>query len=820
MKKLFLYYLFFLSTSLFAQQKNYTSSEIFHRLQKLNVVGNVMYVAAHPDDENTLLITWLSNEKKVRTAYIAMTRGDGGQNLLGTEQGSMAGLLRTQELLKARSVDGGEQYFTRAIDFGFTKTTDEALLTWGKEKVLADLVWQIRKFQPDVVINRFPPDERAGHGHHSASAVLAAEAFDAAADPTKFPDQLRYVSTWQVKRLFWNHFGRGFTNAAPEAENSLMLSIGDYNPILGKAYTEIAAEARSMHRSQGFGAAKVRNERTEYLTLIKGTPAKTDMFEGIDLSWKRLKGGEAIEQLIAKTLTEFNFTAPENSLTNFVEIYKAIASLEESVYKTQKLSEIKELILACSGLWFEANPTTNMVSRGDSLQFFVQLTNRSKNPITFQSFVLDGKIFSVDKQLAYNKQFEQKSAIVVSNETPFTTPYWLEQKPEKGFYSVSNQELIGLPFTPPALQVTFNFILNDVPLSFTKPLQYKYVEPSFGEIYKPLEVRPAVLVSLPQKVYLFNGIPKTVEVKVTASTSNQKGEVMLSLANGWKVLPTSQPFELKKKNESKIVRFDVTPPTNVSETDMKAIAQVGSMRFDKSLNEINYEHIPPTILLTESSAKAIKLSIVKKGNKVGYIAGAGDEVPAALQQIGYEVITINEQNFQQELSKLSTILIGVRAYNTEDWLALKQAELMRFVENGGTLVTQYQTQAFYGRLKTESVGPYPFTIGRERVTNEEAEVKFLQPSHPILTTPNKITQDDFIGWIQERGLYFANNWSDKYQTILAMNDKGENAQEGSLLYTSYGKGHFVFTGLAFFRQLPAGVPGAYRLMANILSLGK
>ncbi|MCF8325822.1 MAG: PIG-L family deacetylase [Leadbetterella sp.] len=825
MKKLCLLVLLFYCTKIIqAQPKALSSSEIYQNIQKLNTVGNAMYIAAHPDDENTLLIAWLSKEKKVRTAYMAMTRGDGGQNLIGSEQGEYVGLLRTHELLEARKIDGGEQFFSRAVDFGFSKQTEEALSTWGKDKILEDLVYQIRKFQPDVIINRFPPDARAGHGHHSASAVLAAEAFDAAADPTKFPEQLKNVKVWQAKRLVWNTFNRGFTNAEPTDGPFIKLPLADYSPLLGKSYSEIAAEARSKHRSQGFGSAPTRNERFDFAINIKGEPAKEDIFDGIDLTWRRIQGGEPIGKALDDILSQFDFTSPSKSVKSLIEVYKAIEKTPESIYKTNKLSECLNLILACSGIYCEANAATNMISPGQTLKVFATAVNRSNLDVKIENFKIYGaasKDSVLSKSLTYNKSIDFAVDTKIPANAAITQPYWLNEKPEKGIYKIQEEKFRGLPMAPDALWAEFRLNILGESFKYTHPIKYKYTEPSLGEIYKYLEIRPEIMLNLDQKVYIFaDNKPKKVGVMVKSNISNNSTKVKLNLAAGWNYEPKEIEVTFTEKNQEKPVFFTVTPPTSSSETEIKALASTANGTFSKSLKNVKYEHIPELNVFPEATAKANRINLLKKGQNIAYIAGAGDEVPESLKQIGYDLTNLNETSIKGNLAKYDAIIVGVRAYNTEDWLVNAQNTLFEYVKNGGNLIVQYQTQAFYGTVKTKELGPFPISIGRGRVTEENAEMKVLRATDPILNTPNKMDSKDYDGWIQERGLYFAEKWSDKYTSVYSIKDTGETEQEGSLLYTKYGKGTYIFTGLSFFRQLPAGVPGAFRLMANLISFNK
>ncbi len=815
---------FYLMTTVNAQVKPLTTSEIYSGIQKLNTVGNALYVAAHPDDENTLLIAWLSKEKKVRTAYMALTRGDGGQNLIGPEQNEYVGLLRTHELLEARKIDGGEQYFSRAVDFGYTKQTDEALATWGKEQILEDLVYRIRKFKPDVIINRFPPDTRAGHGHHSASAELSIEAFDAAANPAIFPEQVKELGTWQAKRVAWNTYSRNFTNNTPEEGSFARFPLGDYNTLLGKSYTELAAEARSKHRSQGFGSAPSRNERFDYGLIIKGSPVTNDIFEGIDISWNRVAGGKKIDESLKAVLSNFDFLDASKSIQSLIQVYREIEKLEENHYKENKLAECLNLIMSCGGIYLEANAQQYAVSPGDNLKIFYTAVNRSKLSVNLKGLKINGilsKDSTFSSPLIYNKAFENSFEVKIPADANISQPYWLEKKAEKGLYQIQNKALTGLAVSPALLNATFTIEIAGQSFIFNHPIRYKYTEPSRGEIYKYLEIRPKVMVNIDQKVYIFAD-NKTKRISVTAKSNAAEitADIGIKVPEGWTCQPKTINVSFKEKNQDKKIEFELTPPNSSSEVEIEAFARVNSLTSNRGLKTISYEHIPELNTFPVASALVKKIDIAKKGKKIGYIAGAGDEVPDALRQIGYDVQMLNEKNLSEDLQKYDAIMVGVRAYNTEDWLVNAQELLLNYAKNGGRLVVQYQTQAFYGTVKTKEMGPYPLTVGRGRVTDENAIMRILNPTEGLLNYPNKINENDFSGWVQERGLYFAEKWSEKYKPVFAIKDKGETEQEGALLYTPYGKGYYVFTSLAFFRQLPAGVPGAFRLMANIISIGK
>ena len=801
------------------------TGEIILNLKKLNVVGSALYIAAHPDDENTIMLSWLAKERKVRTSYLSVTRGDGGQNLVGSELSDLLGLIRTQELLAARTIDGPEQYFTRANDFGFSKNTDETMQIWGKEAVLGDVVWRIRNLRPDVIICRFPPDARAGHGNHSASAVLAEEAFKISGDPTKYPEQLKYVKPWQAKRVVWNtfNFGTVAQTQKPAEKDWIQVDIGAYNPLLGKSYNEIAAESRSQHKSQGFGVPRGRGSRPEYFVHKFGERADKDVFDGVDITWNRVKGGKEIETIINEAIKNFNPDNPATIVPNLVKAYQLVINLEDEYWKTQKKKELESLILACSGLYFEASPNEYAAASGEKINVSTTLIKRSDLPITLNKIRLIGlgKDTTMKNELVNNELQRLTFSVEIAKGQPLTQPFWLaEKKMGKGMYRVDNQELIGLPEKPSDLQAEFSFTISNQPFTFSTPVIYKYTDETRGELYRNFEIRPEVSTNISDKVYVFaDNQAKEVEVTLKSAKANVSGSVSLELPNGWKSVPASIDFNLANKYQEQKVIFKITPSAKDSEGQIKAVAKTVNGTFDRGILTVAYDHIPPQTLFPIAEAKVVKLDIKFKGKNIGYIAGAGDEVPAALRQIGYNVTMLTEKEFNEDLSKFDAVVVGVRAYNTEERLKFYQKKLMEYVEKGGNMVVQYQVNNNLQKIEG-GMGPFPFKVSRERVTVEEAEIRFLKPESPLLNFPNKITNKDFDNWIQERGLYFANEWDPKFETILSSNDPTENPLDGGLLYTKFGKGNYIFTGYAFFRQLPAGVSGAYRLFANLISVGK
>lgn len=808
------------------------SGEILLNLKKLNVVGSVLYIAAHPDDENTLMLAYLAKERLARTAYLSLTRGDGGQNLIGPEQGEYVGLIRTQELLAARRVDGPQQFFSRAYDFGFSKSTDEAVRTWGQEKILADVVWRIRTFQPDIIITRFPPDARAGHGHHSASGYLGEEAFKVANDPTKFPEQLAYAKPWQPKRVVWNVFipSAFMSNRKPdEAGNLVGVETGLFNPLLGKSYGEVAAESRSQHKSQGFGVSANRGARIDYLLTKNGEPMQQDPFDGIDMTWKRVKGSENVQSRINSIIANFKPDRPAASVTDLVSLHKALQGLDQNdINVRSKMGEVESLIQQCLGLWFETNPVDYAATPGERVRITATVVGRTNEVPVCLLRVRDavvGRDTTLNLTLKPNEVVPLPASVLIPANQPISQPYWLEKPLEKGVFQVDDQRLVGLPENPPALITEFTFEIAGQSFTFTRPWIHKSTDPVDGEIYRPFVVQPEVMTNVAEKVYAFaDNNAKTVEAVVKAGRAGVSGNLALSVPAGWQVSPASAPFELKEKSQEARLTFTVTPTTKAADGKLQAVATTAAGQLTRGIRLVEYKHIPTQTNFPASEAKLVRLDVKTTAKNIGYIMGAGDEVPTALRQMGCTVTLLDQAELNKDLSRFDAIVLGVRAYNTEDHLKFYQAKLLDYVKNGGTMIVQYVTAGGGGvvanGMKVNQMGPFPFSIGRDRITEEDARVTFLNPQHPLLNKPNKITDADFAGWIQERGIYFAVDFDKAYEPLFSMADTNEAPKNGSLIYAKHGKGHFMYTGLVFFRELPAGVPGAYRLMANMISVGK
>ncbi|MGV6831703.1 MAG: PIG-L family deacetylase [bacterium] len=819
--------LIFIISILQAQKpKKPSSSEIFEAVQKLNVLASAMYIAAHPDDENTRLIAYLANHEKARTSYLSLTRGDGGQNLIGSELRELLGVIRTQELLAARGVDGGEQLFSRANDFGFSKHPDETFAIWDKNEVLSDVVLAIRKFKPDVIINRFD-HRRAGrtHGHHTASAMLSLEAFDITNNPEVYSEQLKTLDTWQPTRIFYNtswwRYGSRENFAKVDKSNMAVVDIGVFYPLKGVSNNELASIASSQHLCQGFGRLTFRGEQEEYLEFLKGEELNEnkDIFSGIDTSWNRIDGGQAIAALLEPIEANFNFQNPAAHIPNLVAAYNLLQQSTNDHWKNIKSKELLNIIQWCAGLYLEASADTASATPGEQINLNFELLNRSEIPIQVEQIKLKDRVLASNLSLTNNQKQSLKETYRIDYNLGTSSPYWLDRAGTLGMYTVDDEQLIGLPETPAPLQIEYTLGIAGSSIKIYKDVVHRYSEPDKGELYKPFEVLPIVTSSFKAPVEIFNNTSeKEIMVTVKAGTNNIEGYVTVDAPEGWQVLPSQQKVEIANKYDTQNLIFTVFPPEGQSEGYIWPVIVVDNVEYDRKLVEIDYEHIPYQSVLLPNYTKVVRLPIQKEGTNIAYIEGAGDAVPESLQQIGYnvEVLKPSEINASR-LNNFDAVVVGIRAYNILDDLTFKQEVLFDFVKNGGNMIVQYNTNR---RLKTEQIAPYPLTLSRDRVTDENAQVTLIAPSHEVLNYPNKIVPSDFDGWVQERGLYFPNEWDDNFTPILAMNDPGESTKRGSLLVAKYGEGHYIYTGLSFFREFPAGVPGAFKLFANMLSLGK
>ena len=824
-----LLFLTLLCTSVRAQlEPRPTSGQIHADIQKLQVLGSALYMAAHPDDENTRLISYLANAEKVETAYLSLTRGDGGQNLIAPDLRELLGLTRTQELLAARRIDGGTQFFSRANDFGYSKHPDETFNIWDKQKVLADAVWVIRQWRPDVIVLRFDPRAPGTtHGHHTASAIIGMEAFDLAGDPGAFPEQLAYVKPWQPRRIYWNAYTWRGVPEHMDTTKIINVNGNVFLPKLGESTGEIAARSRSQHRSQGFGSAGRRGVQNEQLELLKGddSDAEGEPFAGIDISWNRVEGGAAIGRMLARVEADFDFDNPAASVPALLEVRNALVDMPPSFWRDKKLQELQGIVANALGLYISASTDNAIVTAGSPLEIDLEVTNRSDLPVTLTAYSYDDaddKYNTLKHALTNNAPFRATDTITVDESHANSTPYWLREAGELGMYKVAAQTDRGYGESADPLTVEVELTIAGEPFYFTRPVRHAYTDRVMGEQVQPLEVMPPVFAELGKSSYLFTkSEPTPVRVKVTSAKADLTGTVELCTPNDWKVTPTKTDFKLTRKGEEQYFEFLLTPPAGQAQGMIVPLVKLsgGEEGYTRKLVTIAHDHIPTQLADLDASAPVAKLDLKIAGRKIGYFPGAGDAIPEALTNIGFDVTTLDEGMVATgDLSRFDAIVVGIRAYNTNANMPNVQPRLLKYVENGGTMVVQYNTSRGL-KLPMTELGPFPFQLSRDRTTVEEAEVRILAPDHPVLNYPNKITSKDFDGWVQERGLYFPSSWDAKYTPILSSNDPGEKPHDGGMLVAKYGKGHYVYTGYSFFRELPAGVPGAYRLFANLVGLG-
>ena len=817
-KKPLLLVILLLSISAFSQ--NPSSGEIHQNIKKLGSLGSVLYFAAHPDDENTRLISYYANEKLYETAYFSLTRGDGGQNLIGDEKGDQLGVIRTQELLQARNIDGGKQFFSRAVDFGYSKTVEETLEKWNEDSILYDAVWVIREFQPDIIITRFPPDERAGHGHHTASAVIAMKAMKLASDPSVFPNQLDYFSTWKVKRLFINT-GPWWepkidSLAATMPGVYAKVNVGEYNTVLGESYSEIAGRSRSQHKTQGFGAALSKGNRWEYLELKQGETFEITPMDGINSDWSRTGEASSLQKAIDDCYLTFDETAPWKSVDQLLDIRKLISENKDEHWKRVKIAETNSLIQSCLGLVAEVLSDDNIWVKDTEEDLNFRILNRSSYQLKIDQ--IKGSNFDslfTSESLIQNEwtDFNRK---VTLKESQSSHPYWLRQEHD-ALFNISERNLTGLPEKSISPKFSFSFSLeNEEILTLDIPVVYKHVDRVKGELSHEVFISPAITIHPLSDMILFKpGEKRKVEFQITSIADNGNASFYPTLSKGWKG-PEKVSIAFSTMGKPEYLSFEVEAPQKAGELILYPHLEMNGVNYDQDQIIIDYDHMEARMMAPKVKCKLLSLDVSTNGEHVAYLAGAGDEIPEMLKEMGYHVTLITIDDLSSGLEQYDALIFGVRAYNVYPELANYHENIMNYVELGGRVVMQYNTS----RGMKIPLGPYPFELSRDRVTDENAKVNILDPKDPILNYPNKISEKDFDFWVQERGLYFATNWSSEYRSPISWNDPDEDPSAGSLLVTDYGKGVYVYTSISFFRQLPAGVPGAYRLFSNIISGGK
>jgi LmbE family N-acetylglucosaminyl deacetylase len=795
---------------------NKRASEIYIDLQKLHSLKRVLYIAAHPDDENTKLLAYFSLGDKAETAYLSLTRGDGGQNLIGDELSEKLGVLRTQELLAARSYDRAIQFFTRAVDFGYSKTAEESLKKWGHDELLSDVVRIIRQFRPDVIITRFPPDRRGGHGHHTASAMLAIEAFEKAADPNYLPTQVMEVGTWQTTSLYWNTSYWWMKDIADSVakypDKYLTKDISGYNPLLGMSYNEIGSIARSQHKCQGFGAIVERGPRTEYFEHFAGEKLDESFFEKKKDSWTDIINAD-FEKYFDKFLTNFDFIHPKNNLESLLYIQKNLSSLPESPFKNEKITLCNEIIINSLGLYIEALADDFMVVRDDSASFSINALGRIKVPIEVLKISVNQHEIS-NYELSSEKDNHFKYTFKIKNRAPYTQPYWLKN-PFENLFQVTESADLGKAQGAPTFNVELILLIGNQKIVIERPIIYKWREPSSGEKRREVISSPIISCNFESPIEIMRtGERKRIRILVRSFSDSISETITINTPKGWTSIPNQLHVEFDKTHSEEWFEFELEAGDAAENGEITL--SIEGLGKAYSYEEIAYDHIPTQTLQTTAKTQCIALDAKIVEGKIAYIKGVKDAVPSAISQLGFEIDQFEVEDLSQiDLTAYQSVVLGIRIYNVHPELSNHHEKLYEYVKNGGNLIMQYNTAS--RSRKNNEFGPLPFKLSRNRVTEEDAVVTILNSDHPIMTFPNKISAKDFEDWVQERGLYFAGEWDEKYEALLSWHDTGEDAKEGGLIVLKYGKGQFVYTGISFFRELPKGVIGAYRLFANILS---
>jgi LmbE family N-acetylglucosaminyl deacetylase len=796
-----------------------SSAQLYHELSQLNRLVHVLYVAAHPDDENTRFLAWMANDQHVPVAYLSLTRGDGGQNILGSEQGAALGLIRTHELMEARRLDGAGQYFTRAVDFGFSKNYEETFKHWNQYLLTHDVVWVMRVFRPDVVICRFPPNKDAGHGQHAASAILAAKAFELAGNKLQYTEELTYVQPWQPKRILFNAYRFGDNNTTSETQ--FKLPVGQYNPMLGMGYGELAGQSRSIHKSQGAGTPSVAGVQTEYFKLVAGDSISQSLFDGIDITWNRV-GRKDIGAAIDKILAAFDYRRPDASLPALLELRKQILTVKDDFWRKEKLHDLDALILHCSGIMAEVVTKQPQAVAGAGLPFTLNIIARSGNtPVQVTGIDWLSQDSTLDLTLNNDQLYALTHTVTLPQTAPVTEPYWLSHPADGAHYAIPNDSLLGLPETPDNLNATVRLRIGGTNFAMPVPLSYKKLDPIKGDVTEALRIVPEVSVELAAGL-LITQPDGSVHTSVRLHAFKDITSGTLTLYGNNKKITTIGGIAVRA-NADTLIPVNITGQQSnaVSKDDyvLDATLDAGGKTYNRTQRLIQYSHLPTLQYFTSPMAQVLRSNWKVTAKRIGYIEGAGDYIPTLLRLAGLQVDVLKDADLTDaaKLKQYDAIVSGVRAVNVDKRMSYWLPVLMQYVDNGGTLLMQYNTLQ---DLATTNMGPYPFTLSNLRVTEEDAAVTFLQPTHRLLTYPNKITGEDFKGWVQERGLNFPSKWDEHYQTIFRMNDTGEDPLNGSVLYTPYGKGHYIYTSLSLFRELPAANKGAIRLLMNMLSVGK
>ncbi|MBC7900997.1 MAG: PIG-L family deacetylase [Saprospiraceae bacterium] len=772
-------------------------------LKRLNSTSSVLMIGAHPDDEDTALLAYLARGESARTAYLSLTRGDGGQNIIGPELGEALGVIRTEELLQARKLDGAEQFFTRAYDYGFSKTLAEAQSKWDEKIILCDVVRVIRNFRPLVVISQFSGTPADGHGHHQFAGYISALAVKAAVDRAQCEDA---GVVWQVKKFYVRHRGTG--------EPTLRINTGKYDPLLGRSYFEIAMEARSQHKSQEQGVLELRGDQFSLLKLHASDAKETSIFQGLDND---------------PTAEKFDINDKPGLLRRLVDAYPS----------SDRKDEITKAIAAATGLRIDALADSETVVADEpflvGVKAYVTHDSIKVKDIAltapYRWSVIDEespKTNSPANILRETTPFARFFRVTAPQNPWFTQPYWLLEPREGDIFrwtGTSDEETIPFQRRPLAAQITVEVLGRDI--AFVREVQYRFADDIRGEIRRNVDFVPTVNIEMDQTLILVNASEKPQTKRVTMTITNLSNTAVVgkpSLYLGSDKLNAralTSKFELKRMGEKTSVSWDITiaaktPPGRYS---IIGEASIGNTYFTNRMRTVAYPHIQTHRYYTPNNADFQVIDLKTAPVKIGYITGSGDRVQDAIRQMGFSVETISDSELASgDLSKYDTIVVGIRAYQVRPDVAANNQRLLDFVKSGGTLIVQYQLPQTYAQ---QNLMPYPAKMTTNvRVADENAPVKILVPDHPIFNFPNKIGENDWKNWVQERNLYSITEFDEKYTPLLESHDEGESESKGGMLVADIGKGKFIYTSYSWFRQLPAGNPGAYRIFSNMVSLPK
>lgn len=817
-------------------------------LRRLPRLSSVLYITAHPDDENNALLVRLGRGEGHRTGLLTLTRGDGGQNEIGPELFEAIGLLRSEELAAIHRFDHARQYYTRAFEFGFSYSVEETFQKWGRQEILADIVRVIREFRPTIILS-LNPGGAGGGQHHQASAQLAAEAFRLAGNPSIFPEQINAgLRPWQPLRLFQAaRVGMGVGGSGPA---DVSVELGVYDPLLGETYGEYGARARANHRSQGMNVLPRPGPMSTAWTLAGSTVPSSRLgdsfFTGIETDLQQLVNLDTslessvilLQSYVDGAREAFDrgdySTSVEAVMTglDFVRKLSRSTSSDEALFLLQE-KEQDFLYAAERGHFVHFDALTEktrdgLVVAGESLEVVVQFISRADVEAEVTSVTIDSPDGWLVEPRGSNSP-EWSFRITVPEEARLSKPYWYREDPSVDRFSVEPGYTGTEPFPDPPLVARVQYRSSGVTAELERPVKYRWFAADYGqEMRRELSVISRLSVSLsPQTGVIRVEAPERKSFKVRVRNNHpgpSSATVRLEAPRGWTATPASYSVEFREENEVQTRSFELRPPDGVKagSYSVKAVAASDGREYDSTLREIAYSHIQPRLMMPPSTAQVEVMDVTLPTTlSIGYIRGVGDEVGEATEQLGAQVTYLTEDDLTGgDLRRFDAIVTGVRAYLARPDLVANNHRLLEYVRQGGHLLVQYNKYEFL----QQQFGPYPASINRphDRVTVEESPVRMLDPSHAAFHFPNRITDEDFEGWVQERGLYFLGEWDDRYQPLLELQDPwpyNHDPKRGALVFARYGEGTYIYTGLAFFRQLPAGVVGAYRLWANLLSLG-